>query len=184
MRKTYGTSITSQFQFANPIDWKKMTSEFTKVNKFLGSTQNTVQTLNQMGISTLLVQHTGCGTGIFSTFDNTTEMYWGERWELYKYSYVIAVWARSNLVSEIEFYNEPDLDLFKGLCSSASEYRDIYLIRSMSIQNAYQDVNGQVNQTFIEASVIASAFAFVQYNGNASRYLGELSVQNKNVSIV
>jgi hypothetical protein len=186
LRKTYGISLTANFQFSNPINWTTMFAEFNKVNAFLGSSQNTVKTLTTMGISTLLVEQIGCvkGPGTqfnFTTFDNTSRQYWSERWELYKFSYILAVWARSNLVRAIEFYNEPDLDL--ATCLNVSIYRDLYLIRSMSIQHAYADLNAQINGTYIEAEVAAAGFAMITFGGNLTKYLGEFTVQNRNVKI-
>lgn len=63
----------------------------------------------------------------------------------------------------IEFYNEPDLDLSE--CLSAEKFKDYYFIRSLSIQDAYHDLNGSVN-------VLASGFSRITYGGNLNRYLG------------
>jgi hypothetical protein len=187
LRRTYGKSISTVYQFANPINWTQAFAEFTKVNSFLGSAQNTIKSLAAMGLSTLLVQQTSCvkGPGTqfnFSTFDNSTSAYWAERWELYKFSYILAVWARSNLVEAVEFYNEPDLDL--SSCLNLSIYRDIYLLRGMSIQHAYEDMNGQINGSRVRANVVAAGFAMVTYGGNSTKYLGEYTVQNRNVGFL
>jgi hypothetical protein len=169
----------------NPIDWPGILAKFDSVNSFTGSTSNTLKTLRNMGMSLLLVQEIGCGTGPgtsfqFSTFNNSTSMYWEERWELYKLSYGLAAWARDNSVNFIEFYNEPDLDL--GDCLTAEAYKDFYLIRSKSIQEAYADINSRSSSGAVQVNVAASAFAKATYNGSLSDYLGEYTVRQNNVS--
>lgn len=83
----------------------------------------------------------------------------------------MAVWAQSKGIRMIEFYNEPDLNL--GVCLDADKFKDYFFLRSLSIQDAYNDLHSTVY-------VLASAFSRKTYGGDSSRYLGEVCVQNNN----
>ncbi len=86
----------------------------------------------------------------------------------------MAVWAQSKGIRMIEFYNEPDLDLSQ--CLDVDKFKDYYFIRSLSIQDSYQDTapnNSAVN-------ILASAFGRKTYGGDVSRYLGDICVLNNN----
>ena len=133
--------------------------------------------LISLNMSSLVVLDIRCSNFLFSSFNNSTVQYWQERLELYKYSYALAIWSRQKNVSMIEFYNEPDLDL--GVCLDSVTYKEFYLIRSLSIQNAYNDLNA-VLKNHIDVKIAASAFARITYGGDATRYLGDTSVQNNN----
>ena len=66
-----------------------------------------------------------------------------------------------------------------GACLTADAYKDYYFIRSLSIQNAYTDLNSANPSNQIKIQIAASAFARMTYGGNATRYLGDISVQNR-----
>lgn len=112
--------------------------------------------------------------------NSLTSEYWSERWELYKMSYALAVWARLKQAQLIEFYNEPDLKLDE--CLDAQKFKDYYLIRSLSIHDAYEDLNrNNSNKTRVNVKLAASAFARKTYGRNTKRYLGDVCVQNNNL---
>ena len=123
----------------------------------------------------LAVQNINCKVFNFESKNVTSATYWHERWELYKHSYALAVWARTFKIQLIEFYNEPDFDL--GVCLDSEQFLDNYLIRSLSIQNAYNDFNRN-EATQVNVKVLASAFATKLYGGDPNKNLGQICVKN------
>jgi hypothetical protein len=97
------------------------------------------------------------------------------------FSYALAIWTRRKKIHLIEFYNEPDLDL--GVCLDSNRFKDFYQIRSLSIQQAYQDLNSEeMNQNnWVNPKILASAFARRTFGGDTTRFLGEIVVQNNYV---
>jgi hypothetical protein len=71
-----------------------------------GNPNDTVNRLAQMGIATLGVEFLPCNNFAFTSMDPTTAGYWGERWELYKHTYVVAGWSWKRAMQKIEFWNE------------------------------------------------------------------------------
>ena len=168
------------YNWLNPVKWSSIFNYMSQVSqKIYGSDENTLNSLNSLKINTLLVEEIACsGTKFeFTTLDRTTSAYWSERWELYKQSYAMAVWAYNKGVKMIEFYNEPDLDL--GTCLTADKYKEYYFVRSLSIQNAYADLNS-LNTNKLDVKIVASAFARKTYGGDSTQYLGDVSVKNRN----
>ncbi len=99
LRSPAGHARFRQAKWANPVNWTGIESDLSRVsnaNSLSGSTQNSVDQHKIANINTLLVIQIGCkGPGtllVFKSTDNTTETYWAERWELYKYSYATAIW--------------------------------------------------------------------------------------------
>jgi hypothetical protein len=117
-----------------------------------GSVDGAVATLAQLNIQPLLVQQIGCSSGpdgagkmMFSSMDPTNSTYWSQRWELYKHSYVVASWAWRRGVKMIEPENEPDFTANNVPCwCTAAIWYDFILIRSLSIKNAYDDLNADL----------------------------------------
>ena len=72
-----------------------------------------------------------------------------------------------------------------------SEFLDIYQIRSLSIQQAYMDINNEEemknnnnnnisnnsNSNKVIPKILSSAFARITYGGNVNRYLGGLVIK-------
>ena len=169
------------YPWRNPVKWNSINQNIMKITrKIYGSDENSVKILNKIGVSLLAVLEVKCKQFDLSTMDNFKEEYWMERWELYKYSYALAIWARRKRIELIEFYNEPDLDL--NSCLDSNEFLDIYQIRSLSIQQAYLDINQNEdkNNEKIEPKILASAFARKTYNGDLTKYLGELVINYNN----
>lgn len=181
LRSPNGRNTT--YNWRNPVKWSLVFKNINTTSRAIyGSDENTINTLINMKINTLVVEHMGCGSSStilsFDSMDPTAPSYWAERWELYKHSYAMAVWARNKGIKMIEFYNEPDLSL--GACLDFERYIDYYTIRSLSIQNAYEDINNSDPANSVQVSVLASAFARITYGGNTTRYLGDVSVQLRN----
>ena len=59
-------------------------------------------------------------------------------------------------------------------------YEEYYYLRGISIQHAYSDLNDADPNNKIDIKIIASAFARATYGGDLTRYLGDVSVKNKN----
>ena len=174
------TALNDSFAWSNPIKWKDLFSKLNSINRpITGSNENTINMLNQKNISTLAVMHMGCSKSnmqfVFKTMDSTNLEYWPERYELYKMSYALAVWAYKKGIETIEFYNEPDLAL--GECLNVEKFKDYYQIRSLSIQNAYEDLN-KWNQKSTGVRVAASAFARKTFGNDTKRYLGDVCVNS------
>jgi len=171
-------ALNASFPWPNPIKWNDLFSKLNTINRpITGSSENTINMLNQKNISTLAVMHIGCSKSnmqfIFTTMDNRSSEYWSERYELYKISYALAVWAYNKGIDMIEFYNEPDLAL--GECLNAEKFKDYYQIRSLSIQDAYGDLN-KWNRKSVNVRIAASAFARKTFGNDTKRYLGDVCV--------
>jgi hypothetical protein len=99
------------YNWVNPIQWTTIINNINKVSQDIyGSDENSITKLNSINISTLVVQHIGCTSSTsfsFLSMNTTDPSYWAERWELYKFSYAMAVWAWGKGVTMMEFYNEP-----------------------------------------------------------------------------
>ena len=120
------------YPWKNPVKWKTIFDQIATVSRAIyGSDENTINRLNSIGINTLVVEHISCSASTkldLTSFNPSAASYWAERWELYKHSYAMAVWARNKGVKMVEFYNEPDLDL--GSCLNVAKFQDYYYIRS------------------------------------------------------
>ena len=99
------------YNWVNPVQWSTIINQINQVSQDIyGSDENSMNKLNSINITTLVVQHIGCTSSTsfsFSSMNNADSNYWAERWELYKFSYAMAVWAWGKGVTMIEFYNEP-----------------------------------------------------------------------------
>ena len=167
--------------WVTPFKWTQMYKEINTVSlSIYGSDENTINSLNSINIKTLIVQQIGCLGGGKVTFESTNpddSIYWTDRWEYYKFSYAMAVWAWSKKVSMIEILNEPDL--FLDACLDAEMYKNYYYIRGVSIQDAYSDLNAVDPANEIKIQVVASAFARFKYGGDETKYLGDVSIKNR-----
>ena len=101
--------------WANPFKWTQMYKEIGTVSSSIyGSDESTINSLLSIKIKTLVVQSIGCFSGAkitFQSLDPEDSTYWSERWEYYRFSYAMAVWALGKEVNMIEIFNEPDIAL-------------------------------------------------------------------------
>ena len=180
LRSVNGRNLT--YAWPNPFPWNSLFNGISKVTQDIyGSDENTINKLRSIDVQNILVaQHIGSSTSdvtfIFSTLDSSNATYWTEAWELYKFSYAEAYWAWSKQISLIEYYNEPDLQL--GVTMNYLQYLQYDLIRSLSIQNLYSDMNAANPTSQVPVNVVASAFARSTFGGNNTRYLGDITVDN------
>ena len=180
LRTKNGRSLS--YAWNKPVKWSLILKYMSSDMGIHGSDDFVLTKLTDMGISLLAVEGIGCsGTYFeFESMDSASSVYWSERYELYKQSYAMAVYSHNKGIQMIEFFNEPDLALGTP-CLDVNKFLDFYKIRSLSIQNAYEDLNNEMlPQKRINIKVVASAFARRTYGGDVTRYLGEAVVKNKN----
>ena len=114
LRTPNGRSTTYPWKY--PIKLKDIAAGLNKVSQVIyGTDENTINKLNSINMHTLLVEQISCSGGStvfqFETMNPVEPFYWSERWELYKFSYAMAIWAWTKKITMIEFYNEPDIQL-------------------------------------------------------------------------
>ena len=99
------------YKWKNPVKWANISVLLNTVNKEIyGSDEDTINKLISKNITTLIVEQITCSSATlfsFRSMDENESTYWEERWELYKFSYAMAVWAWTKGVTMVEFYNEP-----------------------------------------------------------------------------
>jgi hypothetical protein len=111
LRSSNGHNEALANQYAYPIQWGLINSNLnttftdTTSDSVVGNPANTISILNKNGINLLAVNWLTCSNFAFQSFSNLTSTYWGERWELYKHQYTLAVWLYKRNVSTIEFWN-------------------------------------------------------------------------------
>jgi hypothetical protein len=125
LRTSNGRNLN--FNWINPVKWSSIFGYMNSSSGVYGSDENAMKQLRSINISTLVVEHEGCKNFAFLSLDASSSTYWSERWELYKLSYAMAIWAYSKGVKMIEFYNEPDLDM--GGCLNVTTFMDYYKVR-------------------------------------------------------
>ena len=131
-----------------------------------GSPAANLAALRSLGIQPLVVHWLTCGSFAWTSLSPSDALYWGERWEVYKYQYVLATWAYTKGVARIEYWNEPDLN---AACINGTTWLEHVTLRSMAIKHAYADANADVAAGTIKCpagqscpfnvQVAASAFA-------------------------
>ena len=172
------------YPWTNPFPYAALYSAIATVsNPIYGSSESIIDSLRSIGIMNILVaQHIGSSASAvsfsFSTLDPTTTAYWAEAWEVYQFSYAEAMWAWNKGISFIEYYNEPDVQL--GATMNYQQYLQYYLIRALSIQNLFADMNAANPTNQVPVNVVASAFAKATYGGDVTQYLGDVTVNNNN----
>lgn len=180
LRSTNGRNFT--YPWSNPFPWTNLYTLIASVaNPIYGSSESIIDSLRNIGIDNILVtEHIGSSGSavqfLFSTLNPATTTYWTEAWVLYQFSYAEAMWAWSKGISFIEYYNEPDVQL--GATMNATQYLQYYLIRSLSIQNLYEDMNAANPNNQVPVNVVASAFAKATFGGDPTQYLGDITNDN------
>jgi hypothetical protein len=107
-----------------------------------GNSANSIGVLNMYGIPVLATMWLTCDNFEFASFDLMNATYWGERWELYKHQYILAIWNYNRNVTMFEFWNEPDLNADCNQINST--WLDQSTIRPLAIRNAFTDLNADV----------------------------------------
>ena len=108
-RNVSNTALT----YAAP--WATVYSNFATVDNATADTQSqgspkaNMAALTKLGVQPLAVHWLSCTDLNWQSLSPSATIYWGERWEVYKYQYVLAYWAYQNGVKRIEYWNEPDL---------------------------------------------------------------------------
>lgn len=193
-------SATAGASYSNPPNFAAYNNALASVDTTSpsgNSIQAQVQALWGLGIEPLVVQWAPCGSFNLTVFTESDPSYWPERWELYKQQYVLGVWAWTNGVRKIEWWNEPDLNAgciaYDNPAIGASQWLHYYLIQTSALRHSFADLNAEVaagtrqcGQRFLPCPfnpvIMASAFASSGYDGPASPsgfYLGGPSVANE-----
>jgi hypothetical protein len=179
LRSPAGHNRSLAGTYAYPPAWGTIESTFNLVgdnspldynSAMSGSIQNTVSVMSStFGILPVAVFQVGCSSFTFSTLDATSATYWAEHWEVYKHTYVTAVWAWRRGITKIEQHNEADLSA-NNACMTPQYWSDYYTLRSRAMQDAYADMNADVAAGRascpvaacpININLLASAFAAV-----------------------
>jgi hypothetical protein len=147
LRSSHGHNAAYQGQYAYPVLWSLIESNLNTTvtssasSALQGNPNDYINELNKMGVPMLAVDWLTCTNFAFSTSDHTQGIYWGERWELYKHQYALAVWSYKRGIHVFEFWNEPDLN---AACIDATSWPEHVVIRPLAIRNAYTDMNADV----------------------------------------
>ena len=135
------------------------------------------------------MEQIGCSTFSFSTMNNSKPNYWAERWELYKQRYAVSRWTWVRGITDIEFWNEPDLI---QPCMNNTLWLEMYVLSSTAIQDAYTDLNNDYSKNRItcplingiscpiQPNIIASAFAHLTFDGPGN--FGNITVSNEHLT--
>ena len=78
-----------------PLQWAKIYDTIGNVSApIYGTWENTVNQVKTLNFNAfVIVENVACSNLAFVTTDNTNPAYWAERYELYKYGYILATWS-------------------------------------------------------------------------------------------
>jgi len=182
--RTFNGHNPSYTGWSNPVNWAAIYSSLSSSNGVEGDPDNAVRRLSSIGVTMLAVMQLGCSVFSFSTMDQTKAAYWQERWVLYRIRYAVATWAWQRGISDIEFWNEPDVS--SNTCITSATWLDMYTLSSMAIQHAYSDMYRDFNNNLVTCilppcptfpKIYASAFAQRTFSGVG--YYGNITVRNE-----
>jgi len=195
LRKPNGHNPLYQNAYSSPVLWNVIeaglntTDNSSAGNALQGNPNDYVYQLGMAGIPMLAVNWLTCSNFAFTSFDSTKAVYWGERWELYKHQYALAVWSYKRGIQMFEFWNEPDLN---AACINATSWVEHLVIRPLAIRNAFADMNADVKDGIyncpsappglacpLKENIFASAYASASWNGTG--VYAQQSSQNVNL---
>ncbi len=194
LRAPHGHNPAFQTTYTYPVLWNLIesnlnTTDYSSPSSALqGNPNDYINELNKMGVPMLAVDWLTCSNYAFSTSDHTQAIYWGERWELYKHQYALAVWSYKRGIHVFEFWNEPDLN---AACIDATSWPEHLVIRPLAIRNAYTDMNADVASGVLACpqyfpscpvtnlNIMASAYSQGSWNGTG--IFAEQSALNRNL---
>jgi len=167
-----GRNASNPRNFTFPAPWNAYYGNMLVIDNSTADTQSqgspagNLAALRMLNIQPLSVHWLTCSVLTWQTTDPTNPTYWAERWEVYKYQYVLATWSWSNGVARIEYWNEPDLN---AACINGVTFLEHMTLRSLAIKHAYADANADVAAKVIpcptglacpfNVQVVTSAFA-------------------------
>lgn len=97
----------ASYTWPNPMQWNTLNVALSTpdpTNSLGGGAQQTVESLQTIGIEPVLVFSLTCAQFNFSTLNASSPTYWAERYELYKMQYMTATWAFRQGVRKTEFW--------------------------------------------------------------------------------
>lgn len=184
LRTPAGHNVSNPSSFPNPPAWAKIESNLAlSLVPVSGNPNATIATLNALGVSLVAVTQLTCNTFSFSSLDQTTAVYWAERWELYKHQYALSVYFWKRGVPKFELWNEPDASL--NYCINATTLVEHITVRSLAVQHAFADLNADAASGALPCgfaacpatpSVLVSAFASAGFYTSAGAF-GQAAVQ-------
>jgi len=167
------TPSATQTTYKNPIKFQKFVaaqSSFGGVTSLSDTEAAAVANYAAIGLQSMFVLQSSCNFHQFTTEDSNQPVFWAERWEIYKYAYMVAYWGYTRGVTRFEIYNEPELIT----CITPNIWLDQMTIRSTAIRDAFNDYNDDFNGDIAPIVFVAPFARFGYPNG-----LNQLSAQNR-----
>lgn len=102
------SATNTAFSNGASVRWQTFQTELNTLSSSGGPTGNSmagqVSAVYGIGATPILVFWLACSTFAFTTLDVTNPNYWAERYELYKHTYMGAVWGYQHGVYKFEFW--------------------------------------------------------------------------------
>jgi hypothetical protein len=138
-----------------------------------GNPTENLPTLQAAGFTILGIWHVTCKNLPLKTLDRNSPEYWKERWELYRWFYLGGRFFAQNTIKDIELYNEPDRDL----CLNDKSWLDEVRVRSLALQQAYQDHSSWESSGTIVPTLICPPMSAPRFQtGTGGSAYGRLAV--------
>jgi hypothetical protein len=110
-----------------------------------GNPTTNIPKLQAAGFKVLGLWHVTCKNLAIKTEDRNSPEYWKGWWEMYRWFYLGGRFFAQNNVVDVELYNEPDNDP----CLDDKIWLDEARVRSIALQNAYQDYSSWSSKTVV-----------------------------------
>ena len=139
-----------------------------------GNPTDNLPALREAGFKVLALWHVTCKNIALKTQDRDQAGYWEERWELYRWMYLGGRFLASHDVTDIELYNEPNLDA----CLTSEIWLDEVRVRSVALQDAYADHSSWSQRSIKPTLIVPPMSAPVFEGGRGTPSYGRLAVQD------
>jgi hypothetical protein len=160
--------------WANPIKWDVMQNNLENnqqsIPAIAGHYLAELQAMNVQFLANLTL----ASPTLFelTSFDSGSSIYWGQRWEYYKYIYATSTLLMQKNVRWFETHNEPDISL-----PSSQDFLDRFKIASLAIRNAASDL-GLSSQVHVmgpttarsKKPIPANSYTLLAYAHNSDRF--------------
>jgi len=165
------------------VRWKQFISTLVNtsvspITRCTTNAQSTLTGLASIGIEPLVVLAPTCDNHPLTSLDPVDPEYWKSRWELYRWTYLLSSFTTENGVSNIELYNEPDLDsCLTG--SPENTWLDEVRVRGLAVQDAYADHASRhsTGEESIRLNLIAPPMSAPKFDvGNGPSSFGRMAV--------
>lgn len=141
-----------------------------------GNPTENIPNLQAAGFDILALWHVTCKNLQLKSSDRNSQVYWQERWELYRWFYLGGRFFAQNNIKNIELYNEPDNDP----CLNDKTWLDEVRVRSLALQQAYIDNKSwSGGQSLSAPNLICPPMSSPKFDtGTAGSAYGRLAVQD------